>query len=115
MARDVLGADSTLIVDQLCVLDTETACARETAGRRCGARGCTANFARMGFGDTDVSELSDRNLDDLVVWDDVEAIVTRITEHLDAGAGQVVLGEPNDRVEPGHIQVARRLAGRLLH
>ncbi|HEY1571143.1 MAG TPA: TIGR03620 family F420-dependent LLM class oxidoreductase [Pseudonocardiaceae bacterium] len=118
MARQVLGTDSTLIVDQMCVLDTDAAHARETARGSLrflsGVGGYIANFERMGFSDADISELSDRLVDDLVAWGDADAIVTRVTEHLDAGADQVVLGVLNKGGQPAPIEVARRLAHRLL-
>lgn len=55
-----------------------------------GVAGYIANFERMGFSDTDISEVSDRLVDDLVAWGDDDAIVARVTEQLDAGADQVV-------------------------
>jgi len=118
MARHVLGADSTLVVDQMCVLDTGAARGRETARGLLrflsGVGGYIANLERMGFSDTDISEVSDRLVDDLVAWGDDDAIVARVTEHLDTGADQVVLGVLNEGSQPGPIQVARQLAHRLL-
>jgi len=118
MARHVLGADSALVVDQMCVLDTGAARGRETARGLLrflsGVGGYIANLERMGFSDTDISEVSDRLVDDLVAWGDDDAIVARVTEHLDTGADQVVLGVLNEGSQPGPIQVARQLAHRLL-
>ncbi len=94
-ARQTLGEHATLIVSQMLVLDTDPAHARETA--RAPLRflsqvsGYAANFTRMGYSDTDISGLSDRLVDDLVVWGDADAITDRVRQHLDAGADQVVL------------------------
>lgn len=68
----------------------------------------------MGFTETDISELSDRLVDELVVWGDADTVVGRVREHLAAGADQVVLGVPNADGQPAPIEVARQLAGRLL-
>jgi probable F420-dependent oxidoreductase len=116
-ARRTLGEDSTLVVDQMVVLDTDAARARETArgslrflSRVAGYR---ANFERMGYSSTDISELSDRLVDDLVVWGDADAIAARVGEHVDAGADQVVLGV-NRGGRLGSVEVGRQLAGTLL-
>lgn len=68
----------------------------------------------MGFSNTDISELSDRLVDDLVAWGNADAIAERVNEHLEAGADQVVLGVLNEGSQPGPIEVARQLASRLL-
>jgi probable F420-dependent oxidoreductase len=95
-ARHILGEHSTLVVDQMLVLDTDASRARETARGPLrflsGVGGYVASFERMGFSNTDVSELTDRLVDDLVVWGDADAIAARVSEHLAAGADQVVLG-----------------------
>lgn len=117
-ARHTLGEHSTLIVDQMLVLDTDAARARETARGPLrflsGVGGYVTNFERMGFSNTDISELSDRLVDDLVVWGDPDAIAERVSEHLEAGADQVVLGVLDEGSQPGPIEVARQLASRLL-
>jgi probable F420-dependent oxidoreductase len=117
-ARRILGEQSMLVIDQLLVLDTDASRARETARGPlrflAGVRGYVANFARMGFDDADISNLSDRLVDELVVWGDADAIAARVSEHLEAGADQVVLSVLNEGGQPGPIEVARQLAGRLL-
>jgi probable F420-dependent oxidoreductase len=117
-ARHILGGDATLVVDQMLVLDTDASHARDTARGPLrflsGVGGYLANFERMGFSATDISELSDQLVDELVVWGDADAIAVRVRAHLDAGADHVVLGVLNERSQPGPIQVARQLAGELL-
>lgn len=71
-------------------------------------------FARMGFTEADISDPSDRLVDELVVWGDAGAVAARVTEHLDAGADQVALGALNDGGQPAPIEVARKLAAVLL-
>ncbi len=59
-ARRVLGGQSTLIINQMLVLDTDAARARQAArvplSFLSGVSGYRANFARMGFTDRDIAE-----------------------------------------------------------
>jgi hypothetical protein len=80
---------------------------------RSGMSGYRANFERMGFTGTYIDDLSDRLVDELVAWGDADAIAARVTEHLDAGADQVVLAVLSEGHQPGPIEVARQLADRL--
>ena len=116
-ARRILGGQSTLIISQLVVLDTDATRARQAARRPLsflsGVRGYQANFARMGFTDRDIASLSDRLVDELVTWGSAGRITARISEHLDAGADQVALTVLSEDGQPGPIGVARELAGRL--
>ncbi|HTF53494.1 MAG TPA: TIGR03620 family F420-dependent LLM class oxidoreductase [Pseudonocardia sp.] len=119
-ARRVLGQDSTLVIDQLVVLDTDPTTARETARGPLrflvggGIGGYAENIRRMGFSGEDISELSDHLVDELVTWGDADAITARVGEHLQAGADQVVLGVLHSGDQPGPIDVARELANRLI-
>lgn len=112
-ARAVLGADSTLVVDQFVVLDTDASRARETGRRHvrflAGVGGYRANFARMGFDYDDVADLSDRLVDALIAWGDADAITARIDEHRAAGADHVVVSVISDGDQPGLLDVAERL------
>jgi probable F420-dependent oxidoreductase len=116
-ARRILGDESTLIISQMLVLDTDAARARQAARRPVsflsGVRGYRASFARMGFTDRDIAGLSDRLVDELVIWGDADRITTRISEHLDAGADQVALTVLSQDGQPGPIEVARELANSL--
>jgi probable F420-dependent oxidoreductase len=116
-ARGALGADGTLAVDQLVVLDTDADRARATARRPLGflsgVAGYRDNFARMGFTETEIAELADRLVDELVAWGDGDAIMARVEQHLGAGADHVVLGVLAGDGQPASLEVARRLADRL--
>ena len=117
-ARRILGDHRTLIVDQFVVLDGNATSARETARGHLrflsGVRGYSANFARMGFTEDDVSDLSDRLVDELVAWGDEDAIAARINDYRAAGADHVVLGVINEGDQPGPVDVGRRMAERLI-
>jgi probable F420-dependent oxidoreductase len=116
-ARRVLGGQPTLVINQMLVFDTDAARARQAArvplSFLSGVSGYRANFARMGFTDRDVADLSDGLVDELVIWGDADKIGARVSEHLDAGADQVALTILNSGGQPGPIEVARELAGRL--
>lgn len=45
----------------------------------------------MGFTEDDITQLSDRLVDALVTWGDLDAIARRISEYRAAGADQVTL------------------------
>jgi probable F420-dependent oxidoreductase len=115
--RGILGDQSTLVVDQMLVLDADPARARETARRPlrflAGLPGYAASFARMGFTDQEIAEVSDRMVDELVFWGDAGAIGARIGEQLRAGADHVVLHVLGEDGQPGPAEAARRLADRL--
>jgi probable F420-dependent oxidoreductase len=109
MARDALGADKLLAVEQKVVLTTDAAHARETARRALAIYlnlpNYVNNWKRLGF----VEFESDQFLDALVAWGDEDAIARRVQEHIDAGADHVcvqALAEP--------LQTWRRLAPALI-
>jgi probable F420-dependent oxidoreductase len=94
VARERLGAECCLAVEQTAVLSTDAGEARRIA--RAFARHYLAlpnyanNLRRLGWSDEDIaSDGSDRLLDAVVAWGDVDAIVARVKAHLDAGADHV--------------------------
>jgi probable F420-dependent oxidoreductase len=117
-ARRVLGGQSALVIDQMVVMDTDPARARQTARRPLrflsGITGYRANFARMGFTDQEISELSDRLVDELVTRGDADVISARINDHLEAGADQVIIHILNSDDQASPIEVARQIADRML-
>jgi probable F420-dependent oxidoreductase len=95
-ARSILGRDKLLAVEQAVVLETDPATAR-AIGRRHTRRllplvNYTDNLRRLGFVDSDLDgEGSDRLVDALVAWGDLDAIVRRVDEHRQAGSDHVCL------------------------
>jgi len=110
-ARRILGDDSTLVIDQMLVLDADAARARQTARRPLrflsGLPGYRASFARMGFTDGDIAGLSDALVDQLVIWGDASTIATRIGRYRQAGADHVMLHALGEGDQPGPVEVAR--------
>jgi probable F420-dependent oxidoreductase len=117
-ARSVLGDDTTLAIDQIVVLDTEAAHARRIArgpvGQLASYPPYTANLRRMGFTDDDIRQLSDRLIDGVVAWGDVDAIRARVSEHEQAGADHVALIVTTDTPDRAPVEEWRRLASLLL-
>lgn len=116
-ARQILGDQSSLVVDQMVVADTDPERARQTARRPLQflsrLPGYAASFARMGFTGTDIGQLSDRLVDDLIIWGSPGTIAARVRRQLDAGADHIVLHVLSEPGQPGPIQLARTLAGLL--
>jgi probable F420-dependent oxidoreductase len=119
VAREALGAGPMLLVEQAVVLTTDEGEAREVARRYLQSYlslpNYSANLLRLGFGDDDVEGGgSDKLVDAVVAWGDVEAIVERVKAHHDAGADHVCLQvlDPDATAVP--LKQWRRLAEALV-
>jgi len=93
-ARGVLGYGPWLLPEQAVVLKTNSdqarAIARQHISRYLDLPNYINNWCRLGFTDDDfVDQGSDRLVDALVAWGDVEAVSRRVKDHLDAGADHV--------------------------
>ncbi|MDT3439987.1 MULTISPECIES: LLM class F420-dependent oxidoreductase [unclassified Pseudofrankia] len=95
-ARDILGAGPLLAPEQKVILTTDPAQARTIARRvlsiYLALPNYTDNLARFGFSADDfASGGSDRLVDSLVAWGDLDRIRSRVDEHHQAGADHVAL------------------------
>lgn len=95
-AREALGQGPLLAPEQKVILDRDADRARSLARERIamylGAPNYRRNLVRLGFGPDDLDQGgSDRLVDALVVWGDLEAVAARVKEHRDAGADHVCL------------------------
>jgi probable F420-dependent oxidoreductase len=95
-ARRHLGPEPLLIPEQKVVLAAEPSEARgigrAVVGHLLRLPNYANNLRRLGFSDDDLAGGgSDRLIDALVAWGDVEDIRRRVKEHLDAGADHVAL------------------------
>ncbi|MGZ3584415.1 MAG: LLM class F420-dependent oxidoreductase [Ktedonobacterales bacterium] len=95
-ARQVLGAGPLLAPEQGVVLKTDPAEARHIArmhlSRYLQAPNYVNNWLRLGFTQNDIADGgSDRLVDALIAWGDVDAIRERIAAHVAAGADHVCL------------------------
>lgn len=96
MAREILGADKLLLVEQKVMLEQDPAIARAVGrGLVTGLAGIPNyrnNFLRMGFTAADFDNGgSDAAADAMLAWGDVAAIRGRLEQHWAAGADQVAV------------------------
>jgi len=95
-AREILGAEPLLVVEQAAVLGQDRAESLRRAHDHLtiytGLPNYRNSWFRQGFDETDVVRGgSERLADALVVQGDEAAVVARIREHLDAGADHVLV------------------------
>jgi probable F420-dependent oxidoreductase len=118
-AREALGDRAILAPEQAVVLDRDAETARNIARgymkHYLKLENYANNLLRLGYAETDLGGGgSDRLVDAIVGWGDVESIRTRVREHLDAGADHVsvqVLTEDPVRIP---LEELRELAPALL-
>lgn len=96
LARETLGPDPVLAVEQTVVLETDPSEARRVARSFAVDYLELPNYAnnlrRLGWGEEDVAgEGTDRLIDATIAWGDVDAVGARVRAHLDAGADHVCL------------------------
>jgi probable F420-dependent oxidoreductase len=116
-ARARLGPDRLLAV----LLMTVPPAAREVArqavagplGSLTAVGGYRSNLLRLGFDESDIDGVSDRLLDGVVAWGDLDTIAARIGEYRAAGADQVVLRilDPEDDLPRTRERIAHALLG----
>jgi probable F420-dependent oxidoreductase len=95
-ARDVLGPEPVLAVEQTVVLEADPARARAIATPWARGylelRNYASNWRRLGFAVDEVSGVpSDRLVDAAIAWGSVEDVARRVRDHLDAGADHVCM------------------------
>ena len=117
-AREILGPEPLLIVEQKVVLADELTEARDRARAALAWYLDTPNYVDnlrwLGFSDDDLDNGgSDALAHALVVVGDERAIAERCREHLDAGATQVAI-QPLEEEDPFGRETFRRLAPVLL-
>jgi probable F420-dependent oxidoreductase len=119
IARAAIGKECCLAVEMTAVLSTDPATARRIG--RGFARHYLAlpnyanNLRRLGWADEDIaSDGSDKMIDAVVAWGDVDAIVARAKAHLDAGADHVCVQLRADSSADPVVEGFRELASGLL-
>ncbi|MDP9867706.1 MULTISPECIES: TIGR03620 family F420-dependent LLM class oxidoreductase [Streptosporangium] len=96
LARETLGPDRILAPEQAVVLESDPARAREIARAHMAGYlrlpNYVGNLRHLGYRDEDFTGGgSDRLVDAIVAWGDVETVARRVGAHLDAGADHVAL------------------------
>jgi probable F420-dependent oxidoreductase len=94
MAREVMGNGSLLLPEQAFVLETDAAAARAKGREHMGyylvLDNYRRNLLRLGFAEDELEDGgSDRLLDAIVAWGDLDAVRDRVAAHLAAGADHV--------------------------
>lgn len=116
-AREVLGPDPVLAVEQGVALVADAAEARRS-GRAWTVHylelpNYARNWARLGFGDELSGGGSDRLVDAAIAWGDVDDAVSRVRAHLEAGADhvcvQLILDDDTDLGLPWFRELAPAL------
>jgi probable F420-dependent oxidoreductase len=96
MAREAVGPDAMVAVEQGVILEKDPQRARTIARtnlqRYFDLPNYTNNWKRLGFTDDEIADGgTDRLIDALVVWGDEAAIAERVRQHRDAGASHVCI------------------------
>lgn len=118
-AREIMGPQALLAPEQAVVLESDPATAR-AIGRAhmaiyLGLPNYVNNLKRLGFTDDDVANGgSDRLVDAVVCWGDVDAVRARVQAHHDAGADHVCLQVLSEDPRAVPLDGWRRLASALL-
>lgn len=108
MAREILGPDKWLCVEQKVILETDAKKARELARPVAqiytGLPNYRNNWLRMGLTEADFENGgSDRFIDATFAWGSVEKVKARIQEHFDAGASHVCIQPVNPNGQFGDL------------
>lgn len=118
-ARQIMGKGPWLAPEQAVVLESDAGKARDIArvhmATYLGLPNYVNNLKRLGFTDDDVANCgSDRLVDAIVAWGNIDAIVKRVRAHHDAGADHVCVQvlDPDPRALP--LRQWRELAPALL-
>ncbi len=119
IAREVMGPDAWLMPEQMVVLESDPAKAREIARAAMSIYltlpNYTNNLLRLGWVDEDLADGgTDRLVDAIVAWGDEAAIRARVEEHFAAGADHVCVQVLVDSRAELPMDGWRRLAPALL-
>ncbi|HQV58903.1 MAG TPA: hypothetical protein PKV27_12880, partial [Ilumatobacteraceae bacterium] len=100
-ARQRIGADKLVCVEQKVILTDDRDAAHETTRQALamylGFPNYRNNWLRLGFTDEQIDGFAPEFLDAVVVWGDVDTIRARVAEHHEAGADHVCI----QAIQPG--------------
>jgi probable F420-dependent oxidoreductase len=119
-ARDVLGQAALLAPEQAVVLETDPERARAVARghteRYLRLPNYVINLRRLGYTEEDVAGRgSDRLVDDVVAWGDVDQVSSRIRAHFEAGADHVCVQVIREDQTALPLEEWKALADQLLN
>jgi probable F420-dependent oxidoreductase len=118
-AREILGSGALLAPEVTVVLERDPTKARELArtfmGTYLALSNYTNNLRSLGFGDDDLAGRgSDRLVDAVVCWGDLDTAVAKVREHYEAGADHVCIQVISASPGSFPLDEYRRLAPALL-
>ena len=117
-ARELLGPEPVLAVEQTAILSGEPTeargIARPWATDYLSLPNYANNWRRLGYSDDLGEGGSDRLIDAAFAWGDVSSIAGRVREHLDAGADHVCIQVISGRDDDACMPALRELAAALL-
>jgi probable F420-dependent oxidoreductase len=113
-AREVLGPEPLLVVEQAALVETDPERARDLARKHAVLYLSLANFRnnllRLGFTEDDVAPpYSDRLVDAIVAWGSLDQVIDRARQHFDAGADHVCIQPVHDGREGAFMAQCRTL------
>ncbi|MDG1204926.1 MAG: TIGR03620 family F420-dependent LLM class oxidoreductase [Pseudomonadales bacterium] len=108
MAREILGPDALLCVEQKVLLEADADIARKAARAVAsvymGLPNYRNNWLRMGLNESDFENGgSDRFIDETFAWGNLEQVRDRIEEHYAAGADHVCIQPVNPNAQFGDL------------
>ncbi|MEJ6722714.1 TIGR03620 family F420-dependent LLM class oxidoreductase [Ilumatobacter sp.] len=99
MAREVLGPDALLCVEQKVVFTTDADAARAAGNQQIDRYAALPNYRnnwiRLGFSDDEIEQRDHRFVDAVVVWGDEDRVRAGVQAHYDAGADHVCVQPVN--------------------
>lgn len=118
VAREAIGPDKLLAVEQMIVLETDADKARTIARQHMevylGLPNYANNLLRFGFDESDISEATDRLVDAIVAWGTLDDALDRVKAHHDAGADHVCVQVLQENGGDVPMDAWRQLASALL-
>jgi probable F420-dependent oxidoreductase len=117
-ARELLGPDPYLCPEQAVALEKDPAKARAIARKflqiYLGLPNYTNNWLRLGFTESDISGGgSDKLIDAVVAWGDLNTVLSRIQQHHAAGADHVCIQVLTDDSKTFPLREYRELASAI--
>lgn len=113
-ARELLGPEALLCPEQAVILETNPAKARAIARKFLALYltlpNYTNNFLRLGFTESDFASGSDKLIDSVIAWGDLQTVLTRVDEHLAAGADHVCIQVLTENQKEFPLQEYREIA-----
>lgn len=95
IAREAVGPDKLVAVEQMVVFETDPSTARDIARKHMkiylGLPNYANNLVRLGYSQEEIDAASDRVVDAIVAWGTLDDVLARVKAHQDAGASHVCI------------------------